>query len=86
MMEMAALGGFLGWIGGRPRDTMIGAGLGLVAGTMFLPLNGHTGLMSGASLGLVAGASDGAMLRPYLRIFCGVFRAATRSLGWASAG
>ena len=85
MVEMALLGAFLGWIGGSPRDTIIGAALGLAAGVLLDPLSGHTDLISRASIGLIAGASDGAALRPYLRLVGGVLGAATRRLGWMFA-
>jgi hypothetical protein len=81
MTEMAVLGAFLAWIGGRPRDTLIGAALGLIAGVTLSAANGHTDLLFDANMGLIAGASDGAMLRPHLRALRGV----TRWLGWTSA-
>jgi len=86
MAEMAVLGAFLGWIGGRPRDTIIGAVLGLIAGVALAPLTGHADLLSRANMGLIAGASDGATLRPYLRMIWRVLGAATRRLGWTFAG
>jgi hypothetical protein len=82
MVEMAILGAFLGWIGGSPRDTIIGAALGLIAGVMLDPLSGHTDLISRANIGLIAGASDGAALRPYLRLIGRLLGAATSWLGW----
>ena len=85
MMEMAVLGAFLGWIGGSPRDTLLGAAAGLVAGVMLDPLSGHTDLISHASIGLIAGASDGATLRPYLRVIGRLLGAATSWLGWVFA-
>jgi hypothetical protein len=81
MVEMAVLGAFLGWIGGRPRDTIVGGALGVVAGVMLAPLSVHTDLLSRANIGLIAGASDGAMLRPYLRMIGRVLGMATRRLG-----
>jgi hypothetical protein len=86
MVEMAVLGAFLGWIGGRPRDTLLGAAVGLIAGVLLDPLSGHTDLISHASIGLIAGASDGATLRPYLRLVGRVLGVATRRLGWTLAG
>jgi hypothetical protein len=86
MVEMAVLGAFLGWLGGRPVDTIIGAALGLLAGVMLVPLGGHADLLSRANMGLIAGASDGAALRPYLRIIARLVGAATRRLGWTCAG
>jgi hypothetical protein len=82
MVEMAVLGAFLGWIGGQPRDTLLGAALGLIAGAMLDPLGGHVDLISPANIGLIAGASDGATLRPYLRLVGRVLGAATNWLGW----
>jgi hypothetical protein len=82
MVEMAILSAFLGWIGGSPRDTLLGAALGLIAGVILDPLSGHTDLISRASIGLIAGASDGATLRPYLRLVGRVLGAATNWLGW----
>jgi hypothetical protein len=86
MVEMAVLGAFLGWIGGSPRDTIIGAALGLIAGVMLAPLSGQVDLISRGNIGLIAGASDGAMLRPYLRLIGRLLCAATRRLGWTLAG
>jgi hypothetical protein len=86
MAEMALLGAFLGWIGGSPRDTLIGAATGLVAGMMLGPLGWHSDLISRADMGLIVGASDGAALRPYLRMIGRLVGAATRRLGWTFAG
>jgi hypothetical protein len=82
MVEMALLGAFLGWIGGQPRDTLLGAAVGLVAAAILDPLSGHTDLMSRANIGLIAGASDGATLRPYLRLIGRLLGVATNWLGW----
>ena len=86
MTEMALLGAFLGWIGGSPRDTLLGAALGLIAGVIATPLGGHGELLSSASFGMVVGASDGATLRPYLRMIGRVLAAATSRLGWTTVG
>jgi hypothetical protein len=53
---------------------------------MLDPLSGHTDLISRASIGLIAGASDGATLRPYLRLISRLLGVATRRLGWTLAG
>ncbi len=86
MVEMALLGAFLGWIGGSPRDTILGAAVGLIAVVMLGPLGGQTDLLCRANIGLIAGASDRATLRPYLRMVGRVLGGATRRLGWTLAG
>jgi hypothetical protein len=53
---------------------------------MLAPHSGHADLISPANIGLIAGASDGATLRPYLRLVGRVLGAATRRLGWVFAG
>ena len=86
MIEMALMGALLGWIGRTPRDTLVGAALGMLVGSTLAPLGWHSDLISVADIGLIVGASDGAALRPYLRMSGRLVGAATRRLGRTFAG
>ncbi len=68
MFELAALGTVFALLGGRPEETVLGAGVGLLAGLAFGVMRVQAPLVLVANFGLVVGAMVGATLRPYLRL------------------
>jgi hypothetical protein len=68
IIELAALGAILTFIGGRPGESLVGAGCGLALGAIAGLAGVPTGPVPAAPFGLVVGALAGATLRAYFRL------------------
>ncbi len=68
MVEMVILGTLFALIGGRPGESLLGSGCGLVIGTGAGLMGRHANAVFLANFGLVAGALAGGTLRPYLKL------------------
>jgi hypothetical protein len=68
MVELAVLGAIFALIGGNPRESIVGAGLGLLLGLTAGMVGKPAPVSLVACFGLLYGAIAGATLRPYLRL------------------
>ena len=66
MVEFATLGAIFALIGGRPKETILGALGGLIGGLAVGMMGGQASVVLLANVGLVVGAIVGATLRAYL--------------------
>lgn len=87
MILFPPVGLLLGLIGGRARESLLGAAVGAILGAALGAVAGPAGLVETATHALLVGALAGATLRPYLavarRIYTGLHAAAGYTLRWA---
>jgi hypothetical protein len=67
MIVLAPLGMVLGLIGGKWKEALIGAGIGLAAGAMLGGLGREDDLVAGANIGLIMGGIFGTTASAFYR-------------------
>jgi hypothetical protein len=68
IVELALLGSIFTLIGGRPKETILGAVGGLIVGLAIGMPGGQVPVVRAAVFGLLVGAMAGATLRAYIRL------------------
>ena len=82
MILFPPVGLLLGLIGGRARESFIGAAVGAILGTALGMIVGPAGVLNTATHALLVGALAGATFRPYLTLVRWVYSALQTAAGF----